>query len=211
MKLTEVHSLTMQIKTDIEKFKEGYEQVLIDLSAELKMPIVIKPAQVILDMVAGHCTMYVLRNPSVPAYKMNDYIFRLAQELKVTYGLSTVVLKRQNMYVDPNNVPEVLAVDPKEAAEIVKKAQEDELFSDKYKEYAVRRKTQKELDAEADAKACAYAEKLSAAVKEKLTDTTVPNTTPITNDTVEEEPETPIEIQKITFSIEKNGQLCLVF
>lgn len=204
MKLTEIHSLTMQVK-EIEKFKNEYEEVVINLSLDNKMPMTIKPIQVILDMVTGHCTMYILRDPKLPSYKMNEFIFKLAQELKMKYDLSTVVLKRKNMYVDENNLPETIEVDKKEAAEIIKKAQEDELFSDKYKEYYVKKQRTAEERDEADhQKACAYMEKLAASVPTLNKPIALKTTT-------EKEAETDIMIETITFSIEKNGQLCLVF
>lgn len=204
MKLTEIHSLTMQVK-EIEKFKNEYEEVVINLSLDNKMPMTIKPIQVILDMVTGHCTMYILRDPKLPSYKMNDFVFKLAQELKMKYDLSTVVLKRKNMYVDENNIPETIKVDKKEAAEIIKKAQEDELFSDKYKEYYVKKQRTAEERDEADhQKACAYMEKLAASIPTLNKQADLKSMT-------EKEAETDIMIEKITFSIEKNGQLCLVF
>jgi hypothetical protein len=79
------------------------------------------------------------------------------------------------------------------------------LFSDKYKEYYVRKQRTAEERDEADhKKACAYMEKLAASIPTLNKPADLKSIT-------EKEAETDIMIEKITFSIEKNGQLCLVF
>lgn len=213
-KSTDIHSLSMQIKTDVERFKNTYESVFEKLSAELKMPTEVKPGKVILDQAVGHCSMFVLRHPKTPAYKMNDYIFRLAQVLKSEYDLNTVLLKRDVTYVDEDDVPEILEVNPKEVEEIIKRAQEDELFSDKYKERTRVKVQIGDADDLLDAKACAYAEKLSKALEKaqakeakKVEDGPSAESSAQAEKTTDQE----VMITEIKFSIEKNGQLCLVF
>lgn len=217
-KATEIHSMTLKIEGDTKKFQETYNKIFIEKSQSMKIIPEVKPSQVILDTITGCCTIYILRNPKIPAYKFNDYIFEMAGKLKVEYDLSSVILKRKVTYVDPDNVPEFIELNPKDAEEIVKRAMEDDMFSDKYKEH-ISRKTKEQLQKERDDRDVAAAEAFAARLSGKIS-------TPISSmkvviegnnqeDIVLEkeaaEQEAEAEIASFSFKMENNGQLCLVF
>lgn len=217
-KATEIHSMTLKIEGDTKKFQETYNKIFIEKSQSMKIIPEVKPSQVILDTITGCCTIYILRNPKIPAYKFNDYIFEMAGELKAEYDLSSVILKRKVTYVDPDNVPEFIELNPKDAEEIVKRAMEDDMFSDKYKEH-ISRKTKEQLQKERDdrdaAAAEAFAARLSGKVPTPISSMKVViegnNQEDIVLEKEAAEQEAEAEIASFSFKMENNGQLCLVF
>lgn len=191
MKQTDLIALAFKIGTeDIDTFVDNYNQLFLDNNPK-NMPIPVKPAQVILDNITECCTLYLLRNPKNPAYLMNDYVFQMSGILKKEYQLSTVIIKPKKIMIDENDVPEFIKVNPADdAAEIIKRAQEDELFTVKKAEYESKQSKKKAvLDIDSD-------ELEPDDIDEDIID--------------EEDIEKPEIIKKIKFSIEKNGQLCLV-
>lgn len=220
-KQTEIHSMTLKIGGDTGKFQDTYNELFIATAKTMRIPMEVKPSQVILDTITGCCTIYLLRNPKIPAYMFNDYVLEMAKQLKIEYDLSSIILKRKTTVVDPNDVPEFIEVNPKDAAEIVKRAMEDDMFSDKYKEHLVRKtreQIQKERDDKDAAAAEAFAAKLSAkvsAINTEVSSMKVVIERSDSDDVMLEkesaEAEAEAEVAKISFSMEKNGQLCLIF
>lgn len=217
-KATEIHSMTLKIEGDTKKFQETYNKIFIEKSQSMGIIPEIKPSQVILDTITGCCTIYILRNPKIPAYKFNDYIFEMAGELKAEYDLSSVILKRKVTYVDPDNVPEFIELNPKDAEEIVKRAMEDDMFSDKYKEH-ISRKTKEQLQKEMDDRDAAAAEAFAARLSGKISTPISSMKVVIEGNNQEDiilekeaaEHEAEAEIASFSFKMENNGQLCLVF
>lgn len=210
---TELHSLTMKLEGGTEKFQETYNDVFINRSKKNNL-LEVKPVQVILDSVTGYCTIYLLRNPKIKSYQFKQYVFDVAQDLKAEYNLSSVIMKVRNFFVDPENFPNTLKLNVKEAEEIAKRAMEDDMFSEKYKEHIVRKsqlQIQQERDARDAAAAEAFASKINKEQPVNSIKVVLEKPEDISIEKEMSEADAKAAVNNFTFKMEKNGQLCLIF